>query len=592
MNMGNNDGFGRNKYNKTRKHLWNHDTSDDTNTSNTRRVRNTYQRGTNIPSMCRVCLTQSTNTMFDLTMDIEDITDSCEKLPIIQALQIVTSSTIILHPKCPQYICPVCMSVLKMAYSFIIQFKKSQATLERKLNVDSYFDNEENFKIELEPTKQIGKSSEVELIVDEKKYDLGDIMYVEEHKVGELKFDGFLNNLGKEITATFAGEKREQKLNNDHAITILMKDKNCMVPVRELQIDETTNEIKFEVQSDDNISVIESEHRSSNNIQHSADDTQLLQSVTLQDLETEDDKTGNVSVGRESLHDHTYTVSKPFNFDDCDDIELIDSLIIGGESISKRSRRVSKRNQETPCGVCGTVFPNRREMDLHKRRVHSRDRIYKCRHCEKQFITKSAYTTHTQRHLGKRFTCELCGRSYYTKQHLKQHFETHLDKNIYLCTVCGKACKQRSGLEYHMLLHSDEKKYQCAYCAMQFRMLGALRRHEQNHTGEKPFQCRFCDKPFSTKSGVAAHENIHTGFRPYLCIFCRKGFTKTCNLKVHLFRHGGTHACNICNKSFVRNAILLWHYQIYHKQVDVDLSGCKLSDYFVRSREQVCVNII
>nr|CAI5861254.1 unnamed protein product [Callosobruchus analis] len=518
--------------------------------------------------MCRVCLTKSTNTMYDLTKVIEDITESSEKIPIVQALQIVTSSTIILHPKFPQYICPLCMSVLKMAYSFIIQFKESQATLEKKLNIESFFDNEEDIENKLERTKKNLKGSEVELIVDNKKYDLGDIMYIENDQVGETRFDSFISKLGKEITATFVGQKREEpKLDNaDNAITILMRDNNSIVPVRELQIDETTNEIRIEVESDnDSVTDLKLKKNDDDDLQDSADD-----------LETDND-TEHLTIIRESSQDHTYSDIRPSNSDDCDDSEFIDSLIIGvtGESVSKRRRRIS------------------RKMNWHKREVHHAcDRIYECRHCQKQFTTRSACTSHTQRHLGKRFPCELCGRSYYTKQHLKEHLDSHLDKQTYLCSVCGKGCKQKSGLAYHMLLHTDEKKYQCTYCARQFRMLQSLRRHERTHTGEKPFQCRFCDRPFGSKSEVAAHENTHTGFRPYLCKFCHKGFTKTYNLKLHLLQHSGPHACHICDRSFIQNPILLWHYRISHKDVDVDLSGWKLSDYFVRGSERVCVQYV
>ncbi|CAH1963324.1 unnamed protein product [Acanthoscelides obtectus] len=523
--------------------------------------RNIYQRWANKATMCRVCLTQSP-TMFDLSNEIDDADDNSQKMPIIQVLQIVTSTTINLHPKLPQCICPVCMSMLKMAYRFIVQFKDSQTKLKNEMNIEP-IDNQMTVEIQPEHSNRNSKNGEVEVIVDENRYDLNDIVYVEEDdETGEDKYDVFLSKLGKEITATFASEKRDdaKQQNDTSAITILMKEKDSLVPVRELEIDDAAEVIRVELESDD------CSLKDNTSMEHYVSDSEGPP-LELRRQSQKDDRT----TVKESSRDHIYSEAiREFN---SEEEKMIESFIIHDPEttiVRRRKRRI-------------------RRPQLHKSQVRSnQEKVFECKRCGAQFATRSAFKTHTIKHDGKTFSCETCGRSYYTKHNLKDHMYVHTGGRVYLCNVCGKEFSYSTGLAYHMRLHTGEKRYQCAYCAKLFRMSSALKRHERTHTGEKPFQCKFCSRQFSSKSEVSSHEHVHTGFKPYRCKFCKKGFIKTHNLKLHLLQHCGPHNCDICDRTFIEEAILRMHYKVSHANLvpDVDLSGWKLSDYFEKAKGQ------
>ncbi|VEN63770.1 unnamed protein product [Callosobruchus maculatus] len=127
-----------------------------------------YHRKTDISNMCRACLTQSPKTMYDLTDVIEVITGSCSnKVSIIEALQTVTSTTIVINPKYPQYICPICLSMLKMAYRFILNFKESQMQLEKTVGLVDDIDNEMTVTLNIEETEINTEQNKIELLTDD-----------------------------------------------------------------------------------------------------------------------------------------------------------------------------------------------------------------------------------------------------------------------------------------------------------------------------------------------------------------------------------------------------------------------------------------
>lgn len=288
----------------------------------------------------------------------------------------------ILKGSYPQYICPVCLSYLKIALKLILQFEESQEKINKLLGKqkpkpDSDVDND-LYKYEfLEEENDIKKSIDViddstpvEVIFGKNKFRLSDLIVVEEEKKEKCNFSGFLRNLGKEVTATFIDKDEENELptTESSGVSITVLEKNRCLPVKELEFIEETEEIKFVIVEDDAVTAVEGE--------------ELIEIVADEDY-PEVDNNDNV--------DHEGDSSEADDAEKTDflgiDTANIDNFIIEhgkdssddknkeNNSISKvkRTRKRKKVEEQLtyPCELCKKIFPTPRHLKAHKRRTHS-----------------------------------------------------------------------------------------------------------------------------------------------------------------------------------------------------------------------------
>ncbi|KAJ8918981.1 hypothetical protein NQ315_016885 [Exocentrus adspersus] len=537
-------------------------------------LRESYLNAGKLIKMCRVCLTHSNNVMFSLT-DYLDLDDSNE-VPILDALEKVVSTKILINENYPQCICPMCMSMLRMSYKFIIQFEKSHNWLNSSSRIDQSSTYEHELphspfnKLEYEDDEHSvqNKSNEspVEIIIGKQKFSLNDLLIVEEpEKEDRNNFNGFLKNLGEEISATFVDKstsKTPSERQCEDAVSIFMAlNENNVLPVRELKIDDETNTINYIVLEDNSDKDVESKSEEDGELRDEGiEEYQDMECIKIEtsdkDIESfiikvegggnERDK-GNETVSRTIMRKPTKR-KKIIVERESDGVIIMEPLETGESN---------EAPQEEP----------ENEDEIFEREIR-----FPCELCKKNISDKASnegacYVHHRLKHKGKQFVCEVCNKTYYTRAVLKVHMATHVNNRQHLCSVCGKGFNYPNALEYHMRLHTGEKRYKCEYCGEQFRMPNSLKRHIRTHTGEKPYKCSFCQRAFSSRGEVQCHENIHTGYRPYHCKFCGKGFTKTHNLKLHLLSHGGPHKCDFCGKSFIQLSILAMHCKIAHKNL-------------------------
>ncbi|KAG5884490.1 hypothetical protein JTB14_001285 [Gonioctena quinquepunctata] len=535
--------------------------------------------------MCRVCLTQSTNFMFKLADEFEVDEGKTVAVSYLQMLETVTSSKVVLNGNYPESICPICTSILKMSYQFIRQFEESQRELEEKFNCTAKEEPETNCQeITSEIKKEIDNTPNVELIFLNNKFSINDLLVVEKTEEEDSDFKGFLENLGKEVTASFVGELDEKKLHNDseneNMISVSVIDKDRILPVCQLQIDEDANLIEYTIEDN-----LKSEEDVEENLEISEERkyeiSEELKYEENNEFIDQDEENANVEyieidmLDQEAINALIIDRSKLPDDDSANESTSNETTLIKKRPTrrGKRRKKGSEKRDEFekeiqyPCDLCQSIFPTSLRLRAHKTRVHfPKERTYACEICGYLARTRSAFVHHKLKHQDKKFTCQLCNKSYSTKSVLKVHMGSHANKRQNLCSVCGKGFNYPNALEYHMRLHTGEKNYHCEFCNKRFRMPNSLNRHRRTHTGDKPFKCQYCGRAFCSRGEVTCHEYVHTGFRPYHCKYCRKGFSKTHNLKIHLLSHRGHHQCEICGKSFIEPAILAMHYKISHKE--------------------------
>ena len=164
---------------------------------------------------------------------------------------------------------------------------------------------------------------------------------------------------------------------------------------------------------------------------------------------------------------------------------------------------------------------------------------FKCNICHKSFTTKQSLVEHEARHTGERpFECDICMKTFAVKSYLAKHKKTHNGEKPFECDICGNRFTRSSDMTRHRekhFRHKTEKlrektekvpkveistsydklrlfgETQCKICSEVFTSYNDLFVHEKTHAAEeKPYKCNFCEKSFSGERYLKDHKRIHT----------------------------------------------------------------------------------
>ena len=96
---------------------------------------------------------------------------------------------------------------------------------------------------------------------------------------------------------------------------------------------------------------------------------------------------------------------------------------------------------------------------------------------------------------------------------MRHHENVHTGDRPFPCKFCDKAFKDPSHLKHHERTHiKDENshKFKCDDCDKRFIQPNQLKKHKLMHTGEKPFKCDFCDKKFRCVKSKKVRCSLHS----------------------------------------------------------------------------------
>lgn len=70
---------------------------------------------------------------------------------------------------------------------------------------------------------------------------------------------------------------------------------------------------------------------------------------------------------------------------------------------------------------------------------HTGEKLFKCKYCDKRFVSSSRLISHAKIHTGdKPYKCEYCRRYFAEKDNLTHHVRTHSTEKPFNCESSGK----------------------------------------------------------------------------------------------------------------------------------------------------------
>ncbi|XP_054288677.1 zinc finger protein 271-like isoform X2 [Macrosteles quadrilineatus] len=187
------------------------------------------------------------------------------------------------------------------------------------------------------------------------------------------------------------------------------------------------------------------------------------------------------------------------------------------------------------CNVCGDYkTTTRRKLECHKK-IHSDERPYKCKVCDKGFKqptqlinhVSSVHNKHQSKNSGSKWymsqKCEICLKTYADSKCLKKHMQAvHSKLKPYKCQICGHMSARKAMLQVHIRQHTGEKPFACTICSFRTGDHNSLRRHMMRHSGDKPYKCPHCSYSSIQSSSYKMHlQARHPGLSgSFICKLC------------------------------------------------------------------------
>lgn len=202
------------------------------------------------------------------------------------------------------------------------------------------------------------------------------------------------------------------------------------------------------------------------------------------------------------------------------------------------------------CKDCGVKFITTNDLNKH-RQSHSTAANFPCLQCsDKQFRTIMSLRAHMKLcHSDKERTkhlCTDCGATFNAGSTLWMH-RRRIHSNIrnFKCTMCDKGFVKQMELDGHMKSHSNERDFKCDLCPAEYKKRMTLLVHKTKKHGIgnhergriKNQACPYCEERFALREKLDFHIcRDHTGVRPFQCSLCPMQFMRKGYVKEHLKR--------------------------------------------------------
>ncbi|XP_075985659.1 uncharacterized protein LOC142982848 [Anticarsia gemmatalis] len=161
-----------------------------------------------------------------------------------------------------------------------------------------------------------------------------------------------------------------------------------------------------------------------------------------------------------------HLIHSAMHVDGIEDLEVQAPL---GSNPRKRRQNLKRLTRiPTDCHICGKHFATQAACRKHHLAEHPR----------------TSFFAPNERHI-----CEICGISL-APGSVSSHLNTHTREKLYSCNTCGRQFNSKGGMTTHQLTHTSEKPVACTLCDKRFKQLSSMRLHYRTFHLKEPYPKR------------------------------------------------------------------------------------------------------
>ena len=157
-----------------------------------------------------------------------------------------------------------------------------------------------------------------------------------------------------------------------------------------------------------------------------------------------------------------------------------------------KKRKVTLSVDTAECKYCGKLYHSGKKLTEHINKKHAGEQtIYACPYCTQPFNQYWEYLKHLGEHKDKVIRCRLCNKEFKTITKLRRHTKSHVNQ----CSLCSMNFLTPQALQDHVKeSHGSDPatvERQCSLCKFTCNSMSELAEHSQNV--HHPYSCRICN---------------------------------------------------------------------------------------------------
>ena len=172
-------------------------------------------------------------------------------------------------------------------------------------------------------------------------------------------------------------------------------------------------------------------------------------------------------------------------------------------ALSKK-KKVTLSVDTAECKYCGKVYHTGRKLTEHINQEHSGEQtIFACPFCTQPFNQYSEYLQHLGKHKDRVIRCRLCNKEFKMITRLRVHTKTHVNQ----CPFCSKNFLTPQAFQDHVKENHKTNpgavERQCSLCEFTSDSISKLAEH--NQSVHRPYSCNICFLRFSAEYMLEDH---------------------------------------------------------------------------------------
>ena len=169
-----------------------------------------------------------------------------------------------------------------------------------------------------------------------------------------------------------------------------------------------------------------------------------------------------------------------------------------------KKKKVMLSADTAECKYCGKVYHTGKKLTDHINQEHPGEQIiFACPFCTQPFNQYSEYLQHLGEHKDRVIRCRLCNKEFKTITRLRVHTKTHVNQ----CPFCSEYFLTPQALQVHVMENHETDpgavERQCSLCEFTSDSISKLAEH--NQSVHHPYGCNICFLRFSAEYKLEDH---------------------------------------------------------------------------------------